>query len=291
MKLALAATLFATASAFAPQPAFKADTSLNVSINPNVGSPVIGSRALKSILVEPNTSEAKKRWDKDQSIVLEGNTLRTWSYPNPAVERVCVNLKSDGRPVDADVDLWQGPDNTPVKCRVYSEDGKRRPFKTVVETPRGPNTLAVRNVGEMEFPLIAQVTPDCPNSGAALVAMSRGEILQGGAIKTWPFDASIDSVELVLRTDGRPLNARLELLNGPNNNKQVVEIYTEDGMDRPFYMEFFTPGAGNTVRIVNTSPLEFPLMVTIAPKEVNNNFKNDAMILGGDSGWSKDFNW
>ena len=78
----------------------------------------------------------------DSSILVQGGSLRTWSYRSPAVEQVQVVLGTEGRPLDADIELWHGPDNTPVKMRVYCENGQLRPFSTVIETPRGPNTVA-----------------------------------------------------------------------------------------------------------------------------------------------------
>jgi len=152
---------------------------------------------------------------------------------------------------------------------VYLEDGAVRPFSALIFTPRGSNSIAIRNTANLEFPLAAYVEADNGANGVSGVARDllnkRGRTIQGGAVYTEPFAPGVESVAVMLRTDGRPLNSRIELLQGPNNNKQVMELYTEDGMDRPFMAIIETPGTGNVVRIVNTATVEFPLSANIEP--------------------------
>jgi len=209
--------------------------------------------------------------DTDQLVAVQGDSLRTWAFTTPSIERVQVFLKTDGRPLNAHVELWQGPDNSPQKMGVYIEDGNARPFRAVVETPRGYNAIAVRNTGQMEFPLAANVEADAgPSIYQRLDRLERPKTLQGGAVRTYAFDPYVQMIQILMKTDGRPLNARIELLQGPNNNKQVIEIYTEDGMDRPFFAILETPGTGNVVRIVNTATIEFPLSAVVEPYEPYN---------------------
>jgi len=218
-------------------------------------------------------------WEDSTKVIVQGGSLRTWSFANPSIESVQVLLKTEGRPLDADVELWQGPDNTPHKMRVYVEDGALRTFNAVIGTPRGPNTVAIRNIGQLEFPLDAVVRPDMDDGLAASIASvaQSSETIQGGALRTYPFHPAVESVGIILKTDGRPLNARIELLQGPNNNKQVIELYTEDGLDRPFFAVIETPGSGNVVRIVNTAPVEFPLYASV-----------DSYMTGDGGSWGED---
>jgi len=216
----------------------------------------------------------------DSAILVQGGSLRTWSYRSPAVEQVQVVLSTEGRPLDADIELWHGPDNTPCKMRVYVENGKLRPFSAVIATPRGPNTVAIRNIGQIEFPLAANVLADGVDNPSA-ECLGSSMTIQGGALRTYPFDPTVDSVEVLLKTDGRPLNARIELLQGPNNNKQVIELYTEDGCDRPFFCVLETPESGNVVRVVNTAPVEFPMTASVVPHSINQDVYGGA-VLGGD---------
>jgi hypothetical protein len=207
----------------------------------------------------------KTIWEKADPIILQGGALRTWSETTGSVERVQVVMKTEGRPLNANLELWHGPDNTPLKMAIYSEDGLQRPINLVIETPTGQNTVSIRNTGQMEFPLTGCVLPGVKDVTKRLADSGTLKTIQGGAIHTYPFDHTVVSVQALLKTGGRPLNARIELLQGPNNDKFVIDVYSEDGMERPFFCVIETPGTGNVVRIVNTATVEFPLTACVQP--------------------------
>jgi hypothetical protein len=235
--------------------------------------------------------DASEIFHQSESTTVQGGSLRTWSFTNPRIQFVQVMLKTEGRPLDADIQLWNGPDNTPQKMKVYVEDGALRTFSTLIGTPSGPtNTIAIRNTGMLEFPLMAVVNPDRGQGQDAALAVesfagSFGETIQGGALRTWPFDPNVNSVAVLLKTpNGRPLNARIQLLQGPNNNRQVIQLYTEDGMYRPFFAIIETPGSGNVIRVVNTAPMEFPLTATVQAYSIGGRkpegWMNDGILFG-----------
>ena len=118
-------------------------------------SAVVGRSRVAPVVME-------SKWDMkeitpDGKLVqrVEGNTRKTWSFNNLAKDRVQVALTSEGRPVNADIQLWLGPDWTPFSLKAYSEDGKLRPIQTLVGTRNKAAMIEVRNVGEYEFPFNA----------------------------------------------------------------------------------------------------------------------------------------
>ena len=261
----------------------------------NFNTPIMSSQEyLKNTINAPknnNVNDYQKKYTYSPNLptLLQGGSLKTWSYKSPLVEQVQIVLSSEGRPIDSDIELWHGPDNTPYKMRVYIENAQLRPFTAILETPRGPNTIAIKNIGQLEFPITTHVISENIESPSSNT-LSSGNTIQGGALRTYPFNPFVDSVEVFLKTDGRPLNARIELLQGPNNNKQVIELYTEDGCDRPFFCILETPGSGNVVRVVNTAPIEFPMTASVLPCTLSYN-RSSNPDLGGDIATGQYMNW
>ena len=239
-------------------------------VQPSTVSPSTALHADRMYDTARGTLSAKTVWDASIPTTVQGGALRTWSFTNPPVDRVQVLMKTDGRPLHSNVELWEGPDNTPQRIGIYIEEGGIRPFSAVIETPRpGANAVAIYNTAMLEFPLAASVEADISGSTGSgikmLTEMSIPKLIQGGAINTYPFAPTVESVQILLQTDGRPLNARVELLQGPSNNKQVMEVYTEDGLERPFFAVLETPGVGNVVRVINAASVEFPLTAFVEP--------------------------
>jgi hypothetical protein len=239
------------------------------SVSSTSGAPRVNGSAKANVNNSQTVDKklTKRIWDTVPSVKVEAGYTSTYDCPTGSVKRMQVALKTDGRPLNANVELWQGPNSTPQKVAVYNEDGCVRPFSAVMAIPRGKNSIAVRNTGQ--FSLSACIAADTDNEYEDVINhlsdKTSPEPVQGGSQRTYSFAPSVASVQILLKTDGSPLNARIEVLQGPNNDEQGIEVYTEDGFERPFFAVIETPGAGNVVRIVNIGPVEFPMTARVKP--------------------------
>lgn len=200
---------------------------------------------------------------------VEGMTRKTWTFNDISKDRVQVACTSEGRPVNADIQLWIGPDWTPFMMKAYTEDGKLRPIQTLIGTRNKAAMIEVRNTGEYEFPFSAAsdyAKGPMVTLPKEIPATTSGERVDGGALRSFPINTATEQLEVVLNTDGRQLNARIEVLNAPNNPKQTFEVFTNNGELNSLCVCFNTPDAGNTVRIVNLAPVEFPCYIHLNEK-------------------------
>lgn len=224
------------------------------------------SRAGPTRMSDPDRAWALEDITPDGKLAqrVEGKTRKTWKFSDDTKDRVQVAVGSEGRPVHADIQLWLGPDWTPFMAKAYTEDGKLRPIQTLVGTRNKHATIEVRNNGEYEFPLTAAsnyATDSMAEVPHEIPSTTAGERVDGQALTSFFVDPAAQQVEIVLKTDGKQLNARIELLNAPNNPKQTFEVFTNNGELNSLVVCFNIIDSGNTVRVVNLAPVEFPLNV------------------------------
>jgi len=203
---------------------------------------------------------------------IEGQTRKTWTFGDTSQEDIEVFMTSSGRPIEANIDLWIGPDWTPYNLKAYSEDGNLRPIQTLVGTRNKIATVEIKNTAPMEFPLNAgcnYAVPPLADVRSKMPETTDGNYIEGGAIWSLPIQAGMEQVAVLLETDTRQLNAVIEILAGPNNPKQSYKVFTNNGLLNSLYVVFNSVGGeGNTIRIKNIAPVEFPCRVFISTEQI-----------------------
>ena len=209
------------------------------------------------------------------SVTVLGGALRTCSFDD-TVDRVQICMKTNGGSLTANLELWEGIDVAPQRIGIYLEDGAENPFLTVLETPSYGHSVAIRNTGTESFPLNACVDLSKPERSSIpvnpcdeIMKRNSGKKVSGSSIYSASFGPEVERLQVVLNTDGRPLNARVEFYQGSEYCKQELEVYSVDGSSRPFFTVIETGGrkTGCMIRIVNTSPNDLALNAYIVSLE------------------------
>merc|ERR1712070_813667 len=106
------------------------------------------------------------------------------------------------------------------------------------------------------------------------------------------FDYTVESVQVSIWTQGANLQAKVELLQGPNCVRQVIDLEEDYGYDRPFSCVLDTPGWGSVIRIINTGPMVFPIVASVVPYTTNDG-SSPVVVEGLDQsdsgGYDQDF--
>jgi len=225
---------------------------------PQAGSITRGPGAGRTI-----PSDAWKNFSPAGISRVEGQSRTTYDFRDTNQEDVQLALSSStGRPVKSQIELWVGPDWTPFSLKAYTEDGEKRPIQCIMGTRGKVAQVEIRNIAPYEFALDSEAMyapPPLSNLRKEIPETSQGVYVEGGSVKQIPIEGDIGAVSVLLSTGTRQLNAQIEILTGPNNPKQIFEVFTNNGLLNSLLVVFeIPPGHGTTVRITNQATLEFP---------------------------------
>ena len=59
--------------------------------------------------------------------------------------------------------------------------------------------------------------------------------------------------------------AYIEILRGPNDDNEIIEVETDNANMHPFYTKIVCVDGVNTLRIINENSLEFPFEAYVSP--------------------------
>jgi len=112
--------------------------------NPNTGGEGGPSPSLGSRLSAPKE--------------IHGGDLTTFGF-DPDVQHVYVEISSEGMPIYAKVELYQGPMNAKAIADIYTDSGVIRPWSAVIPMPGPGASICILNEGPMAYPLTVRMDP------------------------------------------------------------------------------------------------------------------------------------
>jgi hypothetical protein len=216
---------------------------------------------------------------------MEGEgTIHTYQMPSYA-NRCQYEFRTDGRPLKAKIEMWIGPIRKTHNLEIYMQDGKQTPYRGTLKfkNDKGPQVLKVRTLGTQAFPIWAGVSVPSPERSEEIADLTNKvwdanpkELIQGGetmpktpggAVRTFPIATNVDQVQILFwskNVGSRSCKCLVEVLQGPNNKKQVYDLHLSGG-SQPYHAVYSTPGEGWTIRLMNKNFLEFPFEVVVLP--------------------------
>jgi hypothetical protein len=139
--------------------------------------------------------------------------------------------------------------------------------------------VAVYNTGSLDFPFTATVAHTGMDKAYYSLKDITPEHVQGGRITSYTFGPEVEAVQILLTSKVNNLKAKIELTQGPNQVKQIVEIYSST-YKNPLYLVMQTPGANNAIRVINEHTVEFPFDAWVLPYKTAGTDAS-APVMGG----------
>jgi len=205
--------------------------------------------------------------------IMGGGTVRTWKLP-PWADRVQYMIMTQGRPLKATVELWLGPLRRTHMLEMDFMDGAQTPYRATLKfkNSTGAQMLRIRTSEHPHLPVICGLALPSPERAAALAANTEAiwaeapkQLCQGGAVqggpgtvRTFNGPANVASVQVLfwaVDTGKKSMKAQIEVLQGPNNPRQVIQMQCGGG-SQPYHGVIQTPGDGWIIRIVNKKFVE-----------------------------------
>lgn len=213
-------------------------------------------------------------WERSEKYV-SGNAREYFPTDAMAASTEIFLQSMHGRPLEADVEVFDGPDNTPVRFKVYSENGRTTPVRAIVGMNadawdrRQDPTVSVRNTATLEFPLLARVVPNVMARPMVPRRKEMGTEIHGDSLRTWSLDPRTRTygsaaVVTLSSPSGTPVQADIQLWGVSNHILQKIRIHQQDGLRYPTSIVVDT-SAASVVAVKNIGPMTFPIVAAVEP--------------------------